>query len=87
MSKAALQERDPHSSSFVSSKVIKFVTLCGYDYIDDELYDIDDDNNLGYHNDKEDTDYTNEETVDDDDYLESHLKPCKMVNPSPSSWW
>jgi hypothetical protein len=46
---AATTKRNLHSSSLVSIKVMKFVTLCDTGYIKDELYDIEDGNNLGYH--------------------------------------
>lgn len=76
---AAFKQRPPDSSCFVSSKVTKFVTLCDVDHIGDDLYDIDDNNILGYLTDEEDTDYADQETFDEDDCLELHLIPCKTV--------
>lgn len=49
MSIAVTTKRNLHSSSLVSRKVMKFVTLCDTDCIDDEIYDIEDGNNLGYY--------------------------------------
>jgi hypothetical protein len=79
MSTSAYKKRPPDSSSFVSSKVIKFVTMCDIHNIDDELYDNDDDNILGHLSDEEDIDYTNLETADENDYLELLPIPCKTV--------
>jgi hypothetical protein len=44
MSMAASKKGPLDSSSLVSSKAMKLFTLCGTDKIDDEVYDIDDDN-------------------------------------------
>ena len=79
MSVAASTKGPLDSSSFVSSKAMKIVTLCGTDQIDDKLNNIDDDNIIRHLTEEEGTDYTNQENVCEDDYLELHLIPCKTV--------